>query len=344
MTLPASGQITLNQVNVELGNSGTAQISMNDADVRDLFDVASGQIRMSDGYGKQVFTPIGEHQYTQPGTYSWVAPACVKSVSVVAIGAPGMGTTYGPAGGAGGLGYKNNISVTPGASYTVVVGQQSSSTASAGADSYFSSTSVVKGGAGGAGSSSYSGNGGSGGTYTGDGGGNGGNGGNGTSWSGAPYPTGGGGGAGGYSGSGGAGANASMGGSYGGSAGSGGGGGGGASGFDPQRGSGYSNGGGGGGVGFFGQGASGAGGTGTGTSASGGVAYIRGIGGSGGGDGSYSFSGAWGGDYGGSKSNGYADSNPPQGCGAVRIVWGNCRSFPSTNVCVSASCGNVCNN
>jgi hypothetical protein len=52
MTLPASGQITLNQVNVELGNSGTAQIGMNDAAVRGLFGIASGEIEMSDGYGK----------------------------------------------------------------------------------------------------------------------------------------------------------------------------------------------------------------------------------------------------------------------------------------------------
>tara|TARA_R110001606_G_C15317721_1_gene644334 strand:+ start:37 stop:1050 length:1014 start_codon:yes stop_codon:yes gene_type:complete len=52
MTLPASGQITLNQVNVELGLSGTAQIGIGDANVRTLFDVATGQITMSDGYGK----------------------------------------------------------------------------------------------------------------------------------------------------------------------------------------------------------------------------------------------------------------------------------------------------
>ena len=52
MALPASGAISLNQVNVELGNSGTAQIGMNDADVRTLFDDASGQIAMSQGYGK----------------------------------------------------------------------------------------------------------------------------------------------------------------------------------------------------------------------------------------------------------------------------------------------------
>lgn len=52
MTLPSSGAISLNDVNVELGNSATAQISMNDAAVRGLFEVASGAIQMSDGYGK----------------------------------------------------------------------------------------------------------------------------------------------------------------------------------------------------------------------------------------------------------------------------------------------------
>ena len=52
MALPASGQITMNQVNVELGNSGTAQIDMNSAAVRGLFGIASGEIEMADGYGK----------------------------------------------------------------------------------------------------------------------------------------------------------------------------------------------------------------------------------------------------------------------------------------------------
>lgn len=52
MALPVSGAISLNDVNVELGNTATAQISMNDAAVRTLFQVASGAISMSDGYGK----------------------------------------------------------------------------------------------------------------------------------------------------------------------------------------------------------------------------------------------------------------------------------------------------
>ena len=63
MALPASGQITMNQVNVELGNSGTAQIGMNDADVRGLFGIASGEIEMADGYGKS-----SEYVLTNEGT------------------------------------------------------------------------------------------------------------------------------------------------------------------------------------------------------------------------------------------------------------------------------------
>lgn len=52
MALTSSGLISLSDVNVELGLSSTAQISLNDAAVRGLFGVASGAISMSNGYGK----------------------------------------------------------------------------------------------------------------------------------------------------------------------------------------------------------------------------------------------------------------------------------------------------
>ena len=52
MALPASGAISLNQVNVELGSAGTTSINMNQSTVRTLFGVASGAIAMSNGYGK----------------------------------------------------------------------------------------------------------------------------------------------------------------------------------------------------------------------------------------------------------------------------------------------------
>jgi len=94
--------------------------------------------------------------YTTPGTYSWTAPTGVTSVAAVAIG--GGASAYNMSGGGGGLGWRNNIAVTPGTSYTVVVG-------AAGGTSYFISTATVRGiGACGV----------FGGGYTGDGGGNGG--------------------------------------------------------------------------------------------------------------------------------------------------------------------------
>lgn len=52
MTLPTSGQIALSDVNVELGQGATTFIGLGDANVRNLFGIASGQIALSDGYGK----------------------------------------------------------------------------------------------------------------------------------------------------------------------------------------------------------------------------------------------------------------------------------------------------
>jgi hypothetical protein len=52
MTLQASGAIDLNQVHVELGTASGTTISMDDPDVRTLLGVPSGQISMSNAYGK----------------------------------------------------------------------------------------------------------------------------------------------------------------------------------------------------------------------------------------------------------------------------------------------------
>ena len=54
MTLPASGAMKMGaNVNVELGNSATAQISLGQSTVRGLYGVGSGPIRLAaDGYGK----------------------------------------------------------------------------------------------------------------------------------------------------------------------------------------------------------------------------------------------------------------------------------------------------
>jgi len=66
----------------------------------------------------EVTQTSGQAEFTTPGTYSWTAPAGVTSVSVVAIG-PGATN----AGGGGGLTWANGLTVTPGNSYSVVVGQ-----------------------------------------------------------------------------------------------------------------------------------------------------------------------------------------------------------------------------
>jgi len=75
-------------------------------------------------------TDPGQESFTTPGTYQWTAPAGITKVSVVAVGGGGGGQTSTQAwnavsscgGAGGGLGWKNNIPVTPGQSYTVVVG------------------------------------------------------------------------------------------------------------------------------------------------------------------------------------------------------------------------------
>lgn len=249
----------------------------------------------------------GSSTYGIAGTYSWVAPTGVTSVSIVCVGAGGGGnTSYGGAG--GGLGYRNNYAVTPGSSYTVFVGTGGTGTvysSSAGQDSYFVSTGTVYGGgggSGGAGGGGYSPSGGQGGSGANNGGG----------------------GAGGYSGAGGNGGTAGSPGSNWGYAGTGGSAGGGK---DGAYGTAHDRGYGGGGVGLMGQGSSGYYGNGTSNN-----------GGSGGGATVYNLAPAnfGGGGYGG----GYyvcgccsgANSGGNGAKGAVRIIWpGSSRSFPSTN-------------
>jgi hypothetical protein len=155
------------------------------------------------------YLPAGDSVFATAGTHSWTCPTGVTSVCVVAVGGGGAGgpdgsSNTGGAAGGGGLGWKNNISVTPGQSYTVVVGAAGvGGTRDDGDDSYFINNSTVAG-LGGKGTDMTSGQGlgeygGYGGSFIGDGGGNGGRGGEAN----VGAYEGGGGGAGGYSGNGG---------------------------------------------------------------------------------------------------------------------------------------------
>lgn len=345
------------------------------------------------GFGFGTEDAFGEQVFTTPGTYTFIVPTGVTSISAVAIGGGGGGgrgarytsisdpnsiSAYSPtpgslasnfySGAGGGLAYKNSISVTPGQSLTVVVGDGGDSSSSGpgtnGEDSYVQTSGAVKlvhAGGGATGSSNAGGT-----VLVGDGGGAGGAGGN-WSYSGSSVPaekvfaSGGGGGAGGYSGAGGAGGAASNDGSPGSGGGAGGAGGGRfgqylTSGGNTENYIGY-GGAAGGGAGLFGSGSSGAGGARTATPFSFSSTTTGGGGGSAGADGA-STSGISGGDNSGSSGlyggggggagsriafdtltstyqcvTGFAGQGQK---GAVRVIWTTnptvTRSFPSTNV------------
>ena len=289
--------------------------------------------------------------YTSPGTYSWLVPAGVTSVSAVVIGAglPGVrvgmsNSMYQASGAGGGLAYKNNISVTPGTYINISVGASAYNyntfcniitSCSVKINCMNSKPSYIcfpggtlKATGGrifGFGNSAYPSPGGPCGSYY-DGGGTGGSGTRGYNYC---LNAIGGGGAAGYSGNGGNGGYAYSnggGGSASGSAGAGGGGGGGGSTLSlyGSVGSLYALGG--GGVGLFGQGSNGTAGIGT--------CFPSGGGGGSGGTAGYC---RYGGAYGGGgaacyHANSYGGTQVG-GSGAVRIMWPGCvRQFPSTCV------------
>ena len=315
-------------------------------------------VRVTDGSGATATANVtlntGSVAFTTAGTHTWTVPAGITTLHAVVVGGGGGGafsggpdaaTSYGGAvsgGGGGGLSYRNSIAVSPGDVLTIQVGAGGASGFSsfaASGDGGDGATSLVArggttflsatGGRGGRINNTASPGGvGSGGTANRSGG------------AGAPSSStlspGGGGGAAGYSGNGGAAAPVTDGT---GGAGAGGGGGGGSSGFN---GHGF-GGGAGGGVGLFGIGANGAGGVYTPSIWSNGVQVQSPIGGGGGGgssggDGGNSTSGGGGsgGLYGGGGAAGRKHPSAMSGWrsaaggrGAVRIIWGSGRSFPS---------------
>ena len=257
----------------------------------------------------------GQAAFTTPGTHNWTAPSGTTSVSVVCVGGGGAGSAEpgGIGGYGGGLGWKNNIPVVSGQTYAVVVGAGGKSKTSGkggnGGDSYFIDLTTVAGLGGPGGNSSGMST--TGGSFVGDGGGLGG----GTESKFLFAHAGGG--AGGYTGNGGFARSNNS-----GTPGEGGGGGAGQDG----GGSSGNRGAGGGGVGILGQGENGNGG-----GKEGERIGKAGKGGSGGSDGQNSGNGGAGGSFGGGGGQS-ANLTPGSGAGgAVRIIWGPNREFPSTN-------------
>lgn len=70
MTLPVSGPISLSQVNVELGLSATAQVTLGDASVRNLAGISSGAISLDSLHGKSSYTPMTITPHSDDRSYS----------------------------------------------------------------------------------------------------------------------------------------------------------------------------------------------------------------------------------------------------------------------------------
>jgi hypothetical protein len=272
-----------------------------------------------------IYVPPGQQLFTT--SQSFVVPGGITQISAAAIGGGGGGSggdggrgEPNQGGGGGGLAY-GTFAVTPGETLTITVGAGGTSPTggsggAGGASSIARGATVLLSGGGGAGGVERTINTAAGGTSTGTeraGGGIGGAGGTGTAASGGT----GGGGAGGYSAAGGAGGAITAAGAA--STGGGGGGGGGRSGTTAG------NAGSGGGTGLLGAGSNGT----AGTSNGGG-----GGGGSGGTAGATNASSPSGGGVYGGGGGGRTDSSGTGalgGAGAVRIIWGAGRQYPSTN-------------
>lgn len=89
-----------------------------------LANGGDGAIKIAWGVTGFPNLPAGNQELLgAPGTYSWTPPAGVTTVHVALIGAGGGGgINGGSGGGGGGAGYVNFITVTPGTTYTLVVG------------------------------------------------------------------------------------------------------------------------------------------------------------------------------------------------------------------------------
>ncbi len=70
MTLPASGEISFNMINVELGKAGNASLTINDSNARTLAGKPSGTISLDDFHGKSNSQLIVPANISYPFTHT----------------------------------------------------------------------------------------------------------------------------------------------------------------------------------------------------------------------------------------------------------------------------------
>lgn len=99
MALPSSGTISFSQLQSELGGSNPISLSeyyrggsIVNSNVVGPSIPSSGTISLSNFYGAYLDIK-GQAEYTTAGTYTWVCPTGVTSVSVVCVGGGGFAST-----------------------------------------------------------------------------------------------------------------------------------------------------------------------------------------------------------------------------------------------------------
>lgn len=126
MPLPSTGPISLNNVNQELGRASPYNqlISLNDAEVRSLFMIPTGAIRLSDGYSKalSLVNATGGNEIYESGNFrihKFTSSGVFTVTKIDYSPAPLFvyGVTGGGGGGAGALWYFDGDEESPTAIY-----------------------------------------------------------------------------------------------------------------------------------------------------------------------------------------------------------------------------------
>jgi hypothetical protein len=104
MAIPSSGPLAMTAIQTEFGGSNPISLSeyyagggLVGAGTTGTYGAvpSSGTISIRSFYGTSAGPPPGQQAFTSAGTYTWVAPALVTSVSVVVVGGGGGGSGQG---------------------------------------------------------------------------------------------------------------------------------------------------------------------------------------------------------------------------------------------------------